>query len=291
MGAQDGIEHVVVLMLENRSFDSMRGMLYPASVDFDGLSGKETNLYHSPDGIVQTIPVWHSADMDAATAAIPDPDPGEPFTDISEQLFGQGGVPGIRVPPMSGFVDNYMAQKSADPPPLAASIMHYFTAGQVPVISALARAFGVSDQWYASAPCQTWPNRFFAHTGTAGGYTDNNVDEIPFGRPTLFKRLGEKGRSWRVYCHDVPQALTFRDLLLDAATHLRHFNETFEDDARRGNLSNYSFIEPGYFASSELGLLPNDQHPPHNIGYGEELIARATTRFGARRHGRRPCSS
>jgi phospholipase C len=183
-------------MLENRSFDSMLGMLYPWRPDFDGLSGKETNLYHSPDGIVQTISVWNSAGTDAPTAAIPDPDPGELFTDIGEQIFGKGGVPGNQVPPMSGFVDNYMAQKnSADPPPLAASIMHYFTAVQVPVISASARAFGVGDQWHASAPCQTSPNRFFAHTGTAGGYTDNNVDAVPFGRPTIFKRLARTGAA------------------------------------------------------------------------------------------------
>ena len=115
MGAQVGIEYVIVLMLENRSFDSMLGMLYPRSADFDGLSGKETNPYHSPDGIVQTISVWNSVVMDAATATIPDPDPGELFTDIGEQIFGKGGVPGNQVPPMTGFVDNYMAQKSAAP--------------------------------------------------------------------------------------------------------------------------------------------------------------------------------
>ncbi len=99
MGAQDGIEHVVVLMLENRSFDSMRGMLYPASVDFDGLSGKETNLYHSPDGIVQTIPVWHSADMDAATAAIPDPDPASCSRILASSSSGRAACPVFRCRP------------------------------------------------------------------------------------------------------------------------------------------------------------------------------------------------
>jgi len=212
--------------------------------------------------------------MDPATATIPDPDPGELFkTDMDEQLFGQYKVPNYDPPPMSGFVDNYMCQPATDPPPLAINVMHYFTEKQVPVLSTLAKAFDVSDQWHASAPCQTWPNRFFVHTGTAGGYTDNNVDELPFDKPSIFKRLGEKGRTWHVYFHDMPQALTLGDLWLDVAQ-FRRFDDAFEVDARSGNLPNYSFIEPGYFASAEFGLVPSDEHPPHNVVYGEQLIAR-----------------
>src|SRR6185312_2401865 len=105
---------------------------------------------------------------------------------MNVQLFGLKGTPGDSVPTMDGFVDNYVRQKPNGSPPNAIEVMHYFTPDQVPVISQLAKAFGVSDQWHASAPCQTWPNRFFVHTGTAGGYTDNNVDELPFDKPTIF---------------------------------------------------------------------------------------------------------
>lgn len=91
MSAQDGIEHVIVLMRKNRSFDPMFGKLYPKSDGFDGLSGNESNPYHSPDGIVQDIRVWNDTGMGAATATIPDPDPGELFkSDMDEQLFGEG---------------------------------------------------------------------------------------------------------------------------------------------------------------------------------------------------------
>jgi phospholipase C len=275
MAAQDGIEHVVVLMLENRSFDSMFGNLYPKSAGLEGLSGNETNPYHLSNGSIQAIKVWNDPGMDAATATIPDPDPGELFReDMDEQLFGRGGTPNEQPPPMNGFVDNYMSQTSTDPAPVAANIMHYFTERQVPVLSALAKAFGVSDQWHASAPCQTWPNRFFVHTGTAGGYTDNHADELPFDKPSIFKRFGDKGRTWRVYYHDMPQALTLGDILLDVPFHFRKFDEHFAQDARTGNLPNYSFIEPAYFANSDLGLIPSDEHPPHNVLYGERLIAR-----------------
>ncbi|HLI22554.1 MAG TPA: alkaline phosphatase family protein, partial [Stellaceae bacterium] len=205
MGARGNIEHVVVLMLENRSFDSMLGALYPGRAGFEGLSGRESNSYVRADGRRIDVPVWNKAGMTAASATIPDPDPGEAFTDITQQLFGAGGAT-AEPPPMSGFVANYVTQPAADGATLdPGAVMHYFTPQQVPVISTLAEAFGVCDQWYASAPCQTWPNRFFAHSATCAGYVDNKNFPLPYTRPTIFHRLQESGKSWRVYFHDVPQ--------------------------------------------------------------------------------------
>jgi phospholipase C len=274
MGAREGIERVVVLMLENRSFDCMFGVLYPKSAAFEGLSGKETNPYHKPDGTVELVPVWNDQGMDPVSACIPDPDPGELFKqDMDVQLFGLNGTPNDPSPPMNGFVDNYMRQPPTDPHCDPMAVMHYFTPKQVPVISTLAKAFGVCDQWHASAPCQTWPNRFFAHTATAGGYSDNSPPHFPYLMPSVFRQLGDKGRSWRVYFHDLPQAATLADLWFEAPLHFRLFEE-FEEDARNGNLPNYSFVEPRYFTSTDLGLIPSDQHPPHNMVYGEQLVAR-----------------
>ena len=79
------IQHVVVLMLENRSFDSMLGRLYPGRPDFDGLTGAESNEW---DG--KTVPVWSSPTMTPEAACIPDPDPNELFADMTEQIFGVG---------------------------------------------------------------------------------------------------------------------------------------------------------------------------------------------------------
>ena len=102
--------------------------------------------------------------MTAQAACIPNPDPGELFTDIRMQVHGltADGSAG-RAPPMNGFVDNYMRQAPGNPAYDAAAPMHYFVYDEIPVLSQLARAFGVSDRWHASAPCQTWPNRFFVH--------------------------------------------------------------------------------------------------------------------------------
>jgi phospholipase C len=155
MGAKDGVKHVVVLMLENRSFDCMLGRLYEKSDAFEGLSGAEANPWHKPDGTAEQIAVWNDSGMAPATACIPDPDPGELFAqDMNVQIFGLGGDP-HGTPTMQGFVDSYVRQQPADAPFDPKSVMHYFTPQQVPVISALAKAFGVCDQWHASAPCQT----------------------------------------------------------------------------------------------------------------------------------------
>lgn len=76
-----GIDHVVVLMLENRSFDNVFGGLYPAGPGFHGLTGTESNVNTVPPG-VGTWTVWQ-AEPGPGTGAIPNPDPGELFTDMN----------------------------------------------------------------------------------------------------------------------------------------------------------------------------------------------------------------
>ncbi len=206
---------------------------------------------------------------------MPDHDPGEYFADINMQIFGLGGTPG-GPETMDGFVDNYMRQAASTSPYDPKAIMHYFTPTQLPVISRLATAFGVSDRWYASAPCETWPNRYFAHCGTAGGWVNNESPTFPYVvprlLPTIFRRLGRHARSWNIYFHDAPQAATLVDLWIKIPTHFRLF-EDFLDDAADGKLPNYSFIEPRYYPNPLLSEMPNDEHPPHNIVHGEQLIA------------------
>ena len=269
------IRHVVVLMLENRSFDCMLGRLYPKSDAFDGLSGVESNIWHKPDGDQTQILVWNDPNVTAQSLTIPDPDPGELFSDIHMQIYGLDETPASNPgpPAMGGFVDNYMRQKAQEPAPDPRAVMHYFTPEQVPVISTLARAFAVSDRWHASAPCQTWPNRFFVHTGTAGGWVNNSPTHFPYLMTTVFDRLDGVGQSWRLYFHDVPQASTLTRLWDKAPAHFRPFDPDFVHDAGSGMLPAYSFIEPRYFADPLTRRMPNDEHPPHNVAYGEALIA------------------
>lgn len=265
-GALDNIQHIVVLMLENRSFDSLLGKLYPKTAGFNGLAGSESNLVNG-----LPVTVWNSPGTDVATMSIPTPDPGELYTDITTQLFGTNQPTSGSAADMSGFARNYATQGSPGAPPGTydpAAVMHFFSSEQVPVISQLARQFAVCDQWHASAPCQTWPNRFFVHTGTANGYENNSPTHFPYEMPTIFTRFGSPSQ-WRIYFHDMPQTLTLSNLW----GHLDNFRlyAEFQRDASEGTLPSYSFIEPRYFPG--IDQLPNDQHPPHVVSLGEQLIA------------------
>jgi phospholipase C len=280
------IEHLVVLMLENRSFDNLLGWLYPGREDFDGLTGREFNVWHQA-GEETRIEVWNDSGMSRTTARGPDPDPGELFTDMQQQFCSSG--PDIATPrhkpDMGGFVDNYMAQPrspdGARPDPRA--IMQCFSPEQVPVLSELARSFGVSDRWFASAPCQTWPNRFFTHTGTAGGWTNNEPQHWPYRMPSLFRHMSDHQRDWAVYFHDLPNAANLRDVWTKLPTaHFRLFHKEFEDDAAAGALPSYCFIEPRYFLSAVHDKVPNAQQPPTYLAHAEELVART---YNALRQG------
>ena len=266
MSALDKINHFVVLMLENRSFDSLLGMLYPTSPDFDGLDGTES--YLDPNGV--PVKVWAKPGTDKPSMSIPDPDPGELWVEMNQQIFGTKVLPNpLPAATMSGFVRGYVGLAQPNGPAYdGPNIMHYYLPEQVPVISKLARQFAVSDRWHASAPCQTWPNRFFVHTATANGYENNSPPHFPYDMETIFNRFADHGIPWKIYFHDMPQTLTLSRLW----PHLDRFAlyPEFRHDAQHGTLPAYSFIEPRYFADLAL---PNDMHPPHIVTLGEQLIA------------------
>ncbi len=112
------IEHVVVLMLENRSFDNVLGRLYSKSERFDGLAMDEWNPWHKDDGSVARVSVWSSTAGDVPS--LPDKDPGEFFTDMTMQIYG---LDGSGTATMDGFVDNYVRQPDpADPK----AVMHVY---------------------------------------------------------------------------------------------------------------------------------------------------------------------
>lgn len=220
-------------MLANRSFDCMLGYLYPKSEVFDGLDGSERNPWHRLDGSVEDVRVWNSPAIRPEAACIPSRELRELFADINMQLYGletvQDGAPSMR-----GFVDNFMRQ-----PPEA--VMHCFKPAQVPVLSHLATAFGVSDRWHVSAPCETWPNRYFAHAGTGGGYVNNEFLPLPRLNlrplPTIYRRLEECGYRWKIYLRDLPQPATLADLWLKIPALFSLFDD-FAEDARNGRLPN-----------------------------------------------------
>ena len=83
------IDHVIVLMLENRSFDCILGRLYPDRPDFDGVPSGASNVFRGA-----AVAAWTSDPGDGTgDFTIPTPDPGESFADMTAQIFGVGKSP------------------------------------------------------------------------------------------------------------------------------------------------------------------------------------------------------
>jgi phospholipase C len=279
------ITHLVVVMLENRSFDNVLGWLYgldrsPSQV-IGGKAG-DPSFFGLTEGSYwnPSNPTYFSgAAPEKVFAAegttggspfnVPDPDPLEDFDDINFQLFGPQTPIDNQTASMLGFLVNYANTNAANP----AALMETYSPQQLTMLSGLATNFAVSDSWYASAPCQTWPNRAFVHLGTSCGRVNNWPDDpFDFNVPTIFNVLEANKNTWAVFNPGPIISLTRLQFpkLWDSALESHFLSITdFLTQAQEGNLPSYSFVEPSF-----LGIegTPNDEHPPHDVCLGEQFL-------------------
>jgi phospholipase C len=276
-GGLSSIEHIVVLMLENRSFDHMLGFLYsasgnvsPAGDAFDGLTGAEFN----PDSNGNPIPVSQIAGTDPNAYLMPGADPGEGYSATNSQIFGTPTAPNPPVATNQGFVTDYsytlgweakenwsiVAGSGAD------DIMGMFTPDLLPVLSGLARGYAVCDQWFASVPTETLPNRAFVNAGTSQGFMNDKTTN-KYTCPTIFGLLSKNSISWAIYGYVDPPLtrLDFPDTTNAPDSNFGLFTD-FQAAAAKGTLPSYTFLEPSWDASG------NSQHPNFNVALGEKLI-------------------
>ena len=180
------LKHIVVLMMENRSFDHMLGALRATNPAIDGLAGSETN----PDST--DVPVTVSPTAEYQSQLDPDPDHHFPAADL--QIFG--GVTTAqnpnRAPNMQGFVKSYFNQEAN----LGHShlIMNYFTPQMLPCLTGLATEFAVFNRWFSSIPGPTLCNRAFAHWGTSFGQVSMNIFYWNKQYLSIYERLFSRGQ-------------------------------------------------------------------------------------------------
>src|SRR4249920_2270003 len=291
----NALDHVVVVLFENRSLDNVLGRLYGPGDGkaFEGVIGKDLSnpipewAEHGTDR--KLVPYRITTDMDS-----PNPDSGEEWYHTNTQLFGAiddhnrfkigEGVtapwnapqPGA-VPAMDGFVADYIStftgevgrQPTYDE---YAQIMTGYTPEQVPVLSGIAREFGVFDHWFCEVPSQTFMNRSFWSAATSSGLVVNAPVRKWFqgnDAETIFERLEQHGKTWKVYVME-PMAVSFTGIihfprLKDRlATHFVPFSE-FEQDAAAGTLPDFALIEPNMINGH------GDYHPAIGRAMGPEL--------------------
>jgi phospholipase C len=271
------INHIVQLMLENRSFDQMLGYLYadhgnksPTGDKLEGLSGDESN----PDDTGRQVRIFKISPKSDHTYLWPGADPGEGFYNTNLQLFSDqhpaAGAPATN----KGFVVNFKSAIASDlskkykdtlPGTVASEIMGAYAPETLPVMSTLAKGFAVCDHWFASVPTQTVPNRAFAGAGTSQGRLDNHVKT--FTCTSIYGALSKAGHDWAIYGYNgSPLTRTdFPDTLHAAAKHFGHFSD-FKKKALAGTLPAYTFLEPSF------GAQGNSQHPNYDVAAGEQLI-------------------
>jgi phospholipase C len=264
-----GLQHIVVLMMENRSFDHMLGALHGKNPAIDGLIGSETN----PDSTSVPVTVSPTAEYQSQL----DPDPDHHFPAVDLQIFG--GVTTAqdpnRAPNMQGFVKSYFNQQHD----IAHSheILNYFTPDKLPVLTGLATEFAVFNRWFASIPGPTLCNRAFAHYGTSFGQVSMDVFYWNKQYKSIYERVVAAGHTTHLYYFDeASSSLEVVNLLRNQPSLFGTFQD-FLDACSRNQLPEYCFIEPNYTdhdAPDGSGeLIASDQHPDHDVRAGEQFIA------------------
>jgi phospholipase C len=303
------VKHIVVLMMENRSFDQMLGFLEGEGLDVDGLGSAKAN---SDAGNLYEPFEWGPGE----TAFKPPPghkakilDPCHSPHCVHEQLANDS----------TGFVKNFAASRKdeqdnsieLDPEYLKVPMGHY-GAQHLPVYRHLAHNFCVCDAWHSSIPGDTWPNRLYSIAGREGpsvghkpGVLGDLLKEIK-GLPVLGGLDGAPifeveaftrqlhDSQWRWYSHD-PATLRAADSLYRDFRHINrdnfaYFNrkklslqtraleaaivghDSFLDDAAKGQLRDVSWIDPNFIDLSILDPNSNDDHPPSDVKAGQALV-------------------
>ncbi|KAJ3314275.1 hypothetical protein HDV04_000641 [Boothiomyces sp. JEL0838] len=287
------IKNVIVLALENRSFDSIAGgFTYNSSIN--GLIGKKfcnpTNISDYNSDIV-------CADAISDANDVVEDDPDHTLSGISFGLYNQYSPneaaikSGKIIANMTGFVnaqENYYRIHGDDK--RAAAVINYYHPSQVPFMEQLAQDYVLFDSWFASVPGPTNPNRAYLTSGTSQGVANNSFSIFGFGGLTqrsIFQQLSENSITWINYANTTG-SLTKAYYDMDTpSSQITGFNpdslfynwtwssgafktnvkplDAFFNDAKLGNLPQFSYINPEccYYDS---------MHPPSPISMGEAFV-------------------
>jgi len=274
---QDPIEHVFVVMLENRSFDHMLG--FSTIHGIDAITGAPTTIEApNPTNNWNTDTHGHRYVASPPAPWVMPADPGHEFTDVQEQLCGiDGKYPHIN---NSGFVTNYSRIDPNHPD----DIMQCYAPNQLPILTTLAQEFAVCDHWFSSMPGPTWPNRFFVHAASSGGLDHSPAlpselssvlyNGYKFDNGTIYDQLDDENIGWTIYHGDAfPQVLAMSGMtahLLDG--HIKDFEDFSKDVNNPHYATSYAFIEPNYGKFTSNFTCGNSQHPTDDVTRGDRLL-------------------
>jgi phospholipase C len=284
------VDHVIVLALENRSFDHLLGFLAHPDPSFDGLltGGPYTNPSwgrgqqvaatpdakpvlpldpdHSHDAVMEQLsagngPNWHPTSQGFVTS----------YERKGRNLAAAsyGGILG----PVIGWISRLVHRPGSKVKGRGPLAMACQAPESVPIMSTLACEFATCTRWFASVPGETWPNRNFLHAATSDGET--NIQPRFYTNPTIFELLERGGGTWHIYHDDTPQVWAFVNLWNTPQRHANWYDVAqFAEHVAGNQLPTYSFIEPNHrpplhtldhepvFGEPDVS---NSQHPGNNL--------------------------
>ena len=235
---RERIDTIVVLVMENRSFDHYYGALSleEGRDDVEGLTPEMSNPH--PDGY--DVPI-KPAEVDCVD------DPPHSW-DASHDQFNDGA--------MDGFVSEYVDDTTAERVP---EVMGYWNRDMLPTLYAMADLFTICDHWFCSVMSSTWPNRFYAQAAQSGGETGNDMPAEAFD--SIYTRFEQADLEWGVFYGNLPSAALMPDTATDPAMVPI---ESFFERAAEGTLPPLCWVEPVYGR--------NDDHPPEHPLAGQIFI-------------------
>jgi len=265
------IKNIVVLVEENRSFDTFAGGLtYNPSID--GLISRTycnpVNASNPKSEIVCSKPIAHNVAPD---------DPNHGISGTNYELFStyhpdEAAVAAGKLPEtMQGFVTEQASIYKTANVSRAAEAINYYTQDEVRVFAAMAENYVLFDRWFSAVPGPTNPNRAYLTSGTSHGHgrNDNDFNTAALPQKSIFQQLSEKGVSWINYSNTTgftPDALFYRwTATSGAATKNIKPLSQFYTDAASGKLPSFTYINPECCSYQSF-------HPPSAITEGESFI-------------------
>jgi phospholipase C len=259
-----GIEQIVVLMMENHSYDNIFGMLDKGDGFTLDANGDPTATNPYPNGQLQLA-------FRMPTTCQLSSSPSQEWA-ASHNSYDDGAN--------DGFVSTAISSGSTD---LSGAVaMGFWTGDDLPYTYSLAQSFPIADRWFCSLLGQTDPNRRFLIAGTSAGMTDDVGSWsdlnllLPAPNGTIFNLFDAHGITWANYAESFPTGATpelypINDLVT-SPLHYKPFSQ-FYTDAAAGNLPQFTLLDPDYDNAS--------QHNPQNIVIGEAVIAQVVAALGA----------
>ncbi len=264
------IDTVVVVMMENRSFDHYVGWLADDKKYIERgksrygkrfrVNGKQVQSFPGPDGApVQTAPLLTNPAETNPYRGCGHPDPGHQWTQGRAQRDGGFLAPG------SGN-DTFA--------------LGYYGGDALPFTSQLAREFTVFDRWHASILGPTYPNRAYLHSAQSGTYQTNMLPTATGGYDweTIWDRLAAARVSTGYYFTDLP-VLALWGGRLDSVTH--PITDYFEQ-AQAGKLPRVVFVDPAFLTGNRT-----DDHPLADIRAGQRFLRDVFAAFARSKHWKR----